>query len=554
MFRRYMLLIPLLTLLFACTPTPGDGGISVTREPQGGGNHEMDEAVLGKNWYLAEMKIDGQIIQAVGSNTPTFIRFSSDEHLNGEGYLVHGNGGCNEFGGGYMGISGKIILKDVANTEMACPGMLEQEVHFFDLLYSGELRYELVGQQLLLHADAGGLLTFGQVEPETAVIISLRNVSEVDFSNVIISFPNRTQSYGDLPSGALSDAHEVGFAYRYAGVEVTINGEPFGLMPIDYMGEVPLRSGKYTYLLDFSDGDLRISLEEYNPIINRGEPQFDVDSIAVQLQSDPPVFTGQDSLFNELFQSDISDTWELNLNGENVTLYAFADASQAELAASTISPDGSLFTAPDGGPTIQVDFMVGTIPRYWLQNSTLIQYSDNDEETLHLLDGAFGERVVDAANPSSRHTDTPGQGMAGITIEGVTLQYDPYLAYEVSGGVVTEPDGSQYLLISLDADNFPLIFPPHIQVSTRETNLIDWMPADAARMEEVELAFQNGVGKRWLVQMGDGFGYFAEGKTADGQYSVTLMFPVTSAKNGYIPDLALLDDVFSSLDVTPSFE
>ncbi|MCK5923206.1 MAG: hypothetical protein KAG66_19860, partial [Methylococcales bacterium] len=246
--------------------------------------------------------------------------------------------------------------------------------------------------------------------------------------------------------------------------------------------------------------------------------------------------------------------WEVDVNGVTITVYAFPDAEQAAVMASTISPDGSMFTAPDGEMSIQVDFIAGTTPRYWLQDSYLILYYDNDEVTLQRLDNTFGVRVIDAGNPTSRHPEQPGQGMVGTTIEGISLQYDPYLAYEVSGSIVTEPDSSQYLLINLDSDNFPLIFPAQIQVSTRDTNLADWMPADTPHMEETPPTFQNGSGQRWVVQMGDGFGYFAEGKTDDGKYTVTLMFPVTTAKNGYIPDLTLLDAVFSSLNVTPTLQ
>lgn len=42
-------------------------------------------------------------------------------------------------------------------------------------------------------------------------------------------------------------------AYRYAFVELEIDGETYTLQPIDYVGDSPLKNGLYTYQIDAND-------------------------------------------------------------------------------------------------------------------------------------------------------------------------------------------------------------------------------------------------------------------------------------------------------------
>ena len=42
-------------------------------------------------------------------------------------------------------------------------------------------------------------------------------------------------------------------AYRYAFVELEIDGEKYTSQPIDYVGETPLENGNYTYEIDIND-------------------------------------------------------------------------------------------------------------------------------------------------------------------------------------------------------------------------------------------------------------------------------------------------------------
>lgn len=81
------------------------------------------------------------------------------------------------------------------------------------------------------------------------VKIRIQNSTEFEMENIIVSFPKKEVSYGDLAPGAQSDYIKVEKAYRYAYVESEVNGGKAYLVPIDYVGESTLNSGNYTYRL-----------------------------------------------------------------------------------------------------------------------------------------------------------------------------------------------------------------------------------------------------------------------------------------------------------------
>lgn len=53
--------------------------------------------------------------------------------------------------------------------------------------------------------------------------------------------------YGDLAVGALSRYRSLTPAYRYADVELFLLNEKVHIQPFDYLGEVPLGKGYFTY-------------------------------------------------------------------------------------------------------------------------------------------------------------------------------------------------------------------------------------------------------------------------------------------------------------------
>jgi hypothetical protein len=82
------------------------------------------------------------------------------------------------------------------------------------------------------------------------VEIRIANESAFTFNRVDVGFPAERVSYGALAPNESSSYRRVEHAYRYAYVEIEVDGEEHILQPIDYVGETPLSRGKYTYRLD----------------------------------------------------------------------------------------------------------------------------------------------------------------------------------------------------------------------------------------------------------------------------------------------------------------
>jgi hypothetical protein len=107
---------------------------------------------------------------------------------------------------------------------------------------------------VLATSSCGSVLGFGSVE------IRVRNASSLDFSSVVVTFPDHTESYGALAAGQSTEYRAIGKAYRYAGIVVTVEGTSLALVPIDYVGEETLGNGEYTYELDVTAGAQSLTL------------------------------------------------------------------------------------------------------------------------------------------------------------------------------------------------------------------------------------------------------------------------------------------------------
>ncbi len=92
------------------------------------------------------------------------------------------------------------------------------------------------------------------------VKIRLSNISQYDFQNIVVNTTTGNVNFGNLSSGQKSEYKEFDKAYRYAFVELEIDGETYTLQPIDYVGETLLKNGIYTYQLDVNDIDTILSL------------------------------------------------------------------------------------------------------------------------------------------------------------------------------------------------------------------------------------------------------------------------------------------------------
>jgi len=80
--------------------------------------------------------------------------------------------------------------------------------------------------------------------------IRLSNVSQYDFQNIVVNTTTGDVSFNNLNSGQETEYKVFDRAYKYAFVELEIDGKTYTLQPMDYVGEPLLEKGNYTYQLD----------------------------------------------------------------------------------------------------------------------------------------------------------------------------------------------------------------------------------------------------------------------------------------------------------------
>ena len=88
------------------------------------------------------------------------------------------------------------------------------------------------------------------------VFIRVQNNSDVNFGRVVVQSGNVEQAFGDLAARTFSDYKEFEYAFRYGAIWLEAENQEFSLIPIDYVGEIPLRDGFYTYRIGLSSANL----------------------------------------------------------------------------------------------------------------------------------------------------------------------------------------------------------------------------------------------------------------------------------------------------------
>jgi hypothetical protein len=90
--------------------------------------------------------------------------------------------------------------------------------------------------------------------PTTEVNIRLSNSSDVKFENATFNNIN----FGDINSSDKTEYKTFERSYGYGSVKITIDGNDYGWIPIDFVGETLLKNGNYTfeYSFDNSTGTL----------------------------------------------------------------------------------------------------------------------------------------------------------------------------------------------------------------------------------------------------------------------------------------------------------
>lgn len=85
---------------------------------------------------------------------------------------------------------------------------------------------------------------------EISVNIRLANTSSYTFKNITVDTNGGKQTFSEIKSGEVTEYRPFSKAYRYAYIELEVEGRKAQLIPIDYVGETTLPNGKYTYQLN----------------------------------------------------------------------------------------------------------------------------------------------------------------------------------------------------------------------------------------------------------------------------------------------------------------
>ena len=88
--------------------------------------------------------------------------------------------------------------------------------------------------------------------------IRIINASGVDLENVIVG----GKSYGNIKQGESTSYKTWDIAYSYSSVSVYATGKRYQIIPEDYVGETPLGSGKFAYILSFNkENKIKINVQ-----------------------------------------------------------------------------------------------------------------------------------------------------------------------------------------------------------------------------------------------------------------------------------------------------
>jgi heat shock protein HslJ len=155
----------LIVVLAACAPLPAQTPTAgVTNAPTPTPGIPVTGTDLeNTQWTLVSFN-DGGIETPVLPGTNFTLVFQG----NGQ---AGGSGGCNTFGAQYEAGTGRISIRQVVSTEMACmaAGVMEQEQRFFGALQAAD-RYERTGDTLKIwYADRQNSLTFSRATTATPV-------------------------------------------------------------------------------------------------------------------------------------------------------------------------------------------------------------------------------------------------------------------------------------------------------------------------------------------------------------------------------------------------
>jgi hypothetical protein len=98
--------------------------------------------------------------------------------------------------------------------------------------------------------------------------VRVRNVTGADLDAVVLFTPGPPRTpvdLGALPDGGYSDYRHLAVAYRFAEIDARGVAGHLTVRPFDFVGEVPLPEGHYTYRLGREGARATLALESEPP-------------------------------------------------------------------------------------------------------------------------------------------------------------------------------------------------------------------------------------------------------------------------------------------------
>lgn len=87
------------------------------------------------------------------------------------------------------------------------------------------------------------------MDQESDLLIRVKNQSAFRYQGIMVNADGNEKNFGSLNPLNYSAYQSFDFAFRYAYVELRINGQTYTIQPFDYVGEDQLPPGKYTYAI-----------------------------------------------------------------------------------------------------------------------------------------------------------------------------------------------------------------------------------------------------------------------------------------------------------------
>ena len=94
------------------------------------------------------------------------------------------------------------------------------------------------------------------------ILIRIENSSSKTFSSVYVNSGGSENTYFNIAPGRTSKFLSYKTAYRYGYIKVITSGSDYVIQPFDYVGEIPLEDGEYTYVLGIESENLTFNFVE----------------------------------------------------------------------------------------------------------------------------------------------------------------------------------------------------------------------------------------------------------------------------------------------------